>query len=694
MKNNDGFSNILNNNHNDDARAVSESELLPIYNGMRFSGDIQPVEDIKISDYKKTEKSENKNEKQKNDSNKKKISIKSIYNKNKKMFIAGVSALLVVAVIITAVVLIIKNAKNDSAIVAVYASDKNIEILLKNGKVYEIKDADVIKVSEDGMMLYFSTEVDSKTDKFDLKVINVGSKDSLRKGGTLVDNGVDEGWSLNADGSFVCYTKTESGVKNCYMYSASEEESVMVSENIKEIFLPSKGDVVYFTQKISSEYSLHRVRYGEEPANVISGITHALFFDSGEEFEVLYTLETGKENNADVYRVTDYEKPQKICSDVSELFINEYAVSGNIYFFKKNSSKIDWRDFIDDPYYESDANMTRPVEGDYMIEVGVFFKRYVLDTASFNAATKKYEAKLLRDSIREELDRIDLGIAVQNAYSCYVYNGMTKELATGLNIENVLCHAPEAAPRIIYAKSAVEVEGKIKFDTLVNYTKKENVARAIDYVMETIGDSSALSNECIYSWYDSAKVLTYPINGYDVSKTTFVLGTKDYFYAIEDGILYRNEVTSKEIKEREIVDSDVTKCEFREGYLYYYKDVGPGQLSLYRYSPQTDKKCLSDNIYEYHIIEKEYVVILSKQSDTELIEISVFADGEFKEIDSDVSVKNFVINGKNISYIKNTGSYEDFNSGDMYKYTAEDGVEKVKSEVKKIYFISKPQESK
>ena len=65
MKNNDGFENIYSNSFNDDARAVSESELLPIYEGMEFSGDIQPVEDVKISKYEKIKGSEDKNDNQK-----------------------------------------------------------------------------------------------------------------------------------------------------------------------------------------------------------------------------------------------------------------------------------------------------------------------------------------------------------------------------------------------------------------------------------------------------------------------------------------------------------------------------------------------------------------------------------------------------------------------------------------------------
>ena len=45
MKESDVFR-PLNEEYDDDAQAVSRSELLPIYEAMSFSGDIQPLDDV------------------------------------------------------------------------------------------------------------------------------------------------------------------------------------------------------------------------------------------------------------------------------------------------------------------------------------------------------------------------------------------------------------------------------------------------------------------------------------------------------------------------------------------------------------------------------------------------------------------------------------------------------------------------
>ena len=84
MKNKEEL-NIYNNEYNDDARAVDESELLPIYDTMNFSGDIQPVEDVSVPDYDISEYSDERTEGQKTDSKKKIIPFFAVLNRKNKL---------------------------------------------------------------------------------------------------------------------------------------------------------------------------------------------------------------------------------------------------------------------------------------------------------------------------------------------------------------------------------------------------------------------------------------------------------------------------------------------------------------------------------------------------------------------------------------------------------------------------------
>lgn len=696
MKNKEEL-NIYNNEYNDDARAVDESELLPIYDTMNFSGDIQPVEDVLVPDYDISEYSDERTEGQKNDSKKKITPFFAVFNKRiktnkkfKKVIMAVLSVVIVVAVIFSAVAVAIRSGTNTSPVQSVYTADGKNELVLENEKVYSLPEAEEIKISKDGMMLYYSTNTASKTGKFDIKVVNISKKDSLNKEGSYVERGVDEGWKINSDGSFLCYSKTEEGLKNFYIYDAEKGTSESVSTNIEEVFLPQNGDVVYFTRRISSVYSLHRKRIGEASQNVASEISHVAFYDSEDGSEVLYTAETGKGTEVDVFSVKGFEMPTTVCEDVSEVYINDYSVNGNLYYFKKNTSSIDWRDFINDPYYEKDATLERPSEGDYMKNVGFIFDRYVVDYNAYNAAKKVYDAKLLRDSIREELDSIDLGLAVDKTYSCFVYNGKSKELASGILLDSVLCYSTEGTPRILYAKSVLEVEEQIEMDELVKITKNENATAAADYVVDVVGGTDELSDESIYAWYDSSKVAELEFEKYNLKRARFVFGSKDYVFAVSGGKLYYNEITEEAVIDAELVDSDVSTFEYKNGYVYYTKEDEAGNTSLYRYSVSGGIEHLADNLYDYFVIEDDYVLILSGQHDgTELMSVAVFEKGKYTEIDEDVSLNNFVYNGKKIAYVKNVGAYDTYSSGDMYTYSPENGVQQIQSDVTAIYYVNK-----
>lgn len=696
MKNKEEL-NIYNNEYNDDARAVDESELLPIYDTMNFSGDIQPVEDVSVPDYDISEYSDDRTDGQKTDSKKKKIPFLPVLNKKiklnkklKKLVVAALSIVIVVSVIAGAVAIAIRSGTNTSPVQSVYMADGKNELVLENSKVYSLPEAEEIKLSKDGMMLYYSTSTASKTGKFDIKVVNVSKKDSLNKEGSYADRGVDEGWKINSDGSFLCYSKTEEGLKNYYIYDAHKGTTELVSTNVEEVFLPEKGDVVYFTRRISSIYSLHRKRIGEDSQNVASKISHVSFYDSEDEFEVLYTVETGNKTDVDVFSVKGFEMPTTVCEDVSEVYVNDYSVNGNLYYFKKNTSSVDWRDFINDPYYEKDATLERPSEGDYMKNVGFIFDRYVVDYNAYNAAKKVYDAKLLRDSIREELDSIDLGLAMDKTYSCFVYNGKSKELASGVMLDSILCYSTEGMPRILYAKSVLQVEEIIEMDELVKLAKKENATAAADYVVDTVSSNDGLSDESIYAWYDSSKVTELEFEKYNLSRAKFVFGSKDYVFTVSGGKLYYNEITQEEVLNAELVDSDVSGFEYKNGYVYYTKQDETGNTSLYRYSVSGGIQHLADNLYDYFVIEDDYVLILSGQQDgTELMSVAVFEKGKYTEIDKNVSLNNFVYNGKNIAYIKNVGAYDTYSSGDMYTYSPENGVQQTQSDVTAIYYVSK-----
>lgn len=690
MKDNDELKFEKLNQYDDDARAVKESELLPIYDAMSFSGDIQPVEDVVISEYEKTPLKKERGETRKTDTKKKSNPIFSALNTLPKKIVASLLvAVVLIGTVTAAAVGIINSGKNELPVKSIFEVDSKMQLMLTDGTSYDLPDAQEIKVSDNAMMVYFSKNASSKTGKFDLRAVNVSKKSSLKKAGSLIDNGVDEGWQINSDGSFLAYSKTKAGIKSFYLYSAETGKTQEIPTNVEQVFLPSKGDVIYFTRRISSTYSLHRMRYGEASNNVASGIDYVNFCNSDDGFEVLYTVKTGNSTNVDVYIVRNLEQPVKVCADVSEVYANDYVYNGNLYYFTKNDSVVNWQDFINDTYAEGDMGLKYPVESDYMVEKGFIFKRYVLDTAAYNTAKKKFEAKQNRDKIREELSKIDLGIAVEDDYTCYVYNGLTtKKLASGVKLDNILSFSVTEAPRIIYRKSVIAVENKITMDKLMTLASDGNVSDAVEYVRDKISGAYDLSDDCIYTWYDGTRVLEYTVSGYDTKKTEFIPASSGAMYALTNGELYFSEVTQSELSKGTLIDTSVTDCILEDGVLYYEKATTPEKTSLYRHTAKESKQHICDNLYSYFPVSSDYVLLLTRQqANSELMDIGVFEGGKFTVIDTDVSLKNFVYNGKNFAYIKNLGSSEIHNAGEMYICTPEDGVKKCSDDVTKTVYV-------
>ncbi len=83
--------------------------------------------------------------------------------------------------------------RNLFPVTAIYnTTDKSTTIKLADGTDYDIGEAREISVSTDGMYIWFSRNTASATGKYDLRMIEVGSKKSLKKQGKFIEKGIDE----------------------------------------------------------------------------------------------------------------------------------------------------------------------------------------------------------------------------------------------------------------------------------------------------------------------------------------------------------------------------------------------------------------------------------------------------------------------------------------------------------------------
>lgn len=680
---------LSNDEYENDAQAVQESELLPIYDAMGFSGDIQPLDDIsepeKIAVDFGSKKSDSRNSDKKSALKKKKIPSKR--DSRIKTLVACLALIIIVASAMAGAYFGAERAdRNTSPVVAVYnTTDKSATVKLADGTSYDIGEAREISVSTDGMYIWFSRNTASATGKYDLRMIEVGSKKSLKKQGKFVEKGIDDGWKTTKDGLFACYGITKSNIKSCFMYSAELQRAETVAESVEEYFPPSVGNIVYFTRRSSNVYSLHRAKFGENSENVASGISHVKYAGDRNDYEILYTQSTGNSTNVNVYAVKGDEKAAEICTDVSEVYLNDFVYGGNLYYFTRNKSNVNWQDFISDNYYESDKKIQRPVESDYMIERGFIFKRKILDTAKYNAALNQYELKMLRDQLREELDKIDLGLAVGDEYTCFAYSdGASHRLVSGITLDNIIEFAKSGDPRLIYRKSVIGVGNIISMDSLAETAKKSSVQKTMDYVRNAVQSSYEVSDSSFCSWYDGSNVVEYELKGYDLDKTQFILADSGTIYGLANGELYYSSAENAELSSRRLIDSNVSDCSAAGDTLFYEKLDSSGTRSLYKFQPKGGKVEVCKNIYSYFAVNKSFVIVLTRQSNSEeLVTAGIYDGTGYAVVDNDLNLNNFVYSDDAFAYIKNYKS----GSGEMYCYSLKNGAVKCGDGVTKIMYI-------
>lgn len=119
-----------------------------------------------------------------------------------------------------------------------------------------------------------------------------------------------------------------------------------------------------------------------------------------------------------LYIIKDFKDKEKISSDVQSVLQNN-AKTESVYYIKEDDEKLKASDYVEDDCASEDARIEEPDYDDYRIEkkrAGKTVK--VFDEDAYDRAYEKYDAKRQRDSIRENLDEMELYSHVKELY-CY-----------------------------------------------------------------------------------------------------------------------------------------------------------------------------------------------------------------------------------------------------------------------------------
>ncbi len=641
------------------AQADSSPELSSVFKEMKNGVDIQPLDDISQSEYVEFE--DNVVADSEVEEKQEELVIKSQKTQSGKKRHIIQLCIAVVLIIVALVGIYIAFFHSDDfthGAVAVYEKNSAVNVLLDNDDVITLEKVNRVQLSDDGNILVYSQDTDSKTGKYDIRVIDFSKRSSVKNSGSIIVSGIDSDWEMDNNGDFIYYQKEESGSTKYYAYSTEENETQLIIADATDFFTPPKGDIVYYTRERADRKTLFRVRFGEE-AESIGEISDLKAVKDDEVLEIFCTVANADVNKEDftLYKISGDSDVIKIADNVSEVYLDDYVPGGNLYYFVKNDAKVNWTDFVEDSYADSDATAQKPSKDDYMITIGFIFKRTKLNETAYNRAMESYNKILKRKEIRAALDKLDLGLSVSAEYKIKAYDGqLSKELASSVKLNNLIAFAKTGAPRIIYKTSGIDSNKIIDINSLYEIAVSKTIDDAMDYVRDALNNDYDLSTGCKYSWFDGNKVLEYDFNPEcDIQKADFTFMNRNLIvFSVSSGntlsTLHISTVGDKDISKPVKISDKVVSFETDSDKIYYTKQNGE-ITDLYVSGTDAESTLICENNIQYFINDDTLVAFKGENLDN--AEIMIFADGESKSVDKNVSFKHFWANGESFAYIKN-----------------------------------------
>ena len=546
---------------------------------------------------------------------------------------------------------------------AVYQKDGTVSIKLENDNVITLDEVRHVTMSDDGSMLVYSQDTASKTGKYDIRVIDFKKRSSVDKKGSVIVSGTDSDWQTDKNVSYVYYTKTEKKSVKYYAYDTQTGKTDLVVSDAVEFYIPPSGDVIYFTRETSDGKALFRKAFGED-AESMADIENIKSFSNDEILEVFYTVKN-RDDDSDsltLYKVSGASAPVKISDKISEVYLDDYEIGGNLYYFIKTESDFNWQDIVEDNYSDYDATLKKPEKGDYLVTKGFIFKRTTVDEAAYNSAMQKYSQKLLRDEIRQALNSTKFSLALPSEYKIMVYDGnISKQLAGGIKLENLLAFSKTGAPRIVFSKKGIDSQKKLTMDSLYKTASESGVDYAVDSVMDLLDKGYEITNAVKYAWFDGNKTLEYELNtAYDTTDANYIFAGRDKLFAAVKADdthyeLYCSDIDSDSISKGVAFASGVTSYDAYGDTVFYYAESENATNDLYEYkNGAVNPVC--ENCTDYFVRESGDVVAFKgvfNDSVLQSVDIIVYKNGKSQTVDKNVSYKYFLIEDSYFAYITN-----------------------------------------
>ena len=516
----------------------------------------------------------------------------------------------------------------------IYHTSSGLIIKTPKGESYEIcpcvdsEDiSSVVKAAQKGKTVYFLTLSEDDGNQ-DLCTYNIDNETV-----TVIDKNVSD-FKIDTDGKFVVYRKGTT------LHFSNINESHIVYENVSDYYLSKNNQVItFFTNEDTSMYTCPTEK-DEVPTLVDHNITKVV--SPKDEPSIIYYI---KDSN--LYS----KKYGSVRTLIDEKITDAIMLGDSVYFTAEDMYKRPLHDFFTDYKSESDSVLTKPDGADFMKETDGLT---IFDEEAFSQANAEYEAKLLRDSIREHIKDNPTKTPGFSLY--YHANDSTHRVDSFL-----------ATPYLSYNSCRTAMVYK-KFESKVpdryDLANVESIEHADAIRAE--GQNKSLDTDMYVVKEDKAPFFAFEM--FPTLQIDISLDGK-YLYCIEssenetEGLLTRYELGANSLKNRTEICNNVTDFELDGSDSSAVMVFNNNSLSLYFGDTLTH---LSDeSCRDFFFVDGTLFYYDNYNHDTKSGTLKSIRNGKITTIDKNVysfNVRKF----NSVSYIKDYNP--DLGTGTLYTY--------------------------
>lgn len=560
-----------------------------------------------------------------------------------KWILTALAAIIAVVLLSVVIFQIVSTSKPENSSIIVYK--KGISSVVRIGNLETtVSDADAsnFKCDEESGRVFYTVDSSYSDRLYDLYYIEKNRSEI--KGPKIIDIGVSQNYSVVSGKVYYLKKNAPAGVYEGCICDIDNNKIETFSDNVENIYALEGAEKLFFTKMHGDNRVLYEVSDSAQ-SEICRNVVNIFCYNDAENPHILYEKSSLINNGmSELYISYANGESEMICDNTYHVMFDEYDPDGNLYFFTSSSESISWSYVIADQYAESDLEVTKPDRKDFWAILGV--------SAEYNEAWREYQNKLVRDEIRAALNEsVAEGEFSVPVFNAFVYNSKgTYKLAENIDPKNVYAVASSGAPKIVFENTEV-LPADTDMNTLVEIAQRSTMADVIDYA-KTIVDESVKSEGMAYAAYGSEGAVTYPLKGYDKSRTlfSFTRNGERLFAFVRDSQgsrlnLYSNTINENLKPSEGIgVDTGISSYRFTDGSVVYLKsDMNKISGDVFNYNGEKSVKL--SNAASAFIVENYKDIIILKNHNSDISEQTadyyLCVDGEEKLIGNNIVVESF-----------------------------------------------------